>query len=125
MSWKRGFTLIEILVVLVVLGILAGLAFARLKSQRERAVVASMTADLHAVAEEQEAYYIQHRAYSPVVDSLNPRPSPGNVTVIHEGTTTGWSGSVSNPRAVKQCYVYVGSAAPVGAASADGVINCS
>ena len=56
MSWKRGFTLIEILVVLVVLGILAGLAFARLKSQRERAVVASMTADLHAVAEEQEAY---------------------------------------------------------------------
>jgi len=125
MTAKRGFTLIEILVVLVVLGILAGLAIVRLQSQRGRGVVASMTADLHAVAEEQEAWYIEHRAYSPVIDSLNPRPSPGNVTIIHEGTATGWSGSASNPATAKRCYIYVGSAAPVGAASADGVINCS
>jgi prepilin-type N-terminal cleavage/methylation domain-containing protein len=122
---RVGFTLIEILVVLLVMGILAGLAYARLQSSKDKAVVAGMTSDLHAIAEEQEAYYIQKRFYSPTIDSLNANPSPGNVIVIVDGTASGWSGSVSNPNVVKQCYIFVGTAAPIGSATNDGVINCS
>jgi prepilin-type N-terminal cleavage/methylation domain-containing protein len=122
---RRGFTLIEILIVLLVMSILAGLAYARLQSSRDKAVVAGMTSDLHAIAEEQEAYYFQNRVYSPTIDSLNANPSPGNVIVIVEGTASGWSGSVSNPNVAKQCYIFVSTATPIGSATNDGVINCS
>lgn len=122
---RRGFTFIEILVVMIVLGILATFGYLRLQAQKEKAVVAAMTSDLRAVAEEQEAYYFQYRVYSGMLDSLNPRPSPGDSVVIHEASASGWSGSVSNPNSTKQCYITVGTAAPIGSATSDGVINCS
>lgn len=122
---QRGFTMIEMLVVLVVLGVLAALAFARLQTSKEKGTVASMISDLRAVAEEQEGFYFDHRFYSITTDSLNPNYTPGNVLVIHEATASGWSGSVSNPKVTKQCYVVVGNAAPVGSATNDGAINCS
>lgn len=122
---RRGFTFIEILVVIVVLGILAGMGYLRMQATKDKAAVAAMTSDLRAVAEEQEAYYIQFRNYSASLDSLNPRPSPGDSIVIHEATPSGWSGSVSNPKSIKQCFVVVGDAAPIGSAVADGVIKCS
>ncbi len=43
---KKGFTLIEVLVVMVVLGILSGIAIARYLDTKEAAYVASMKADL-------------------------------------------------------------------------------
>ena len=73
---RRGFTFIEILVVMIVIGILATLAFARLQSSKEKGTVASMTSDLRGVAEEQEGYYFQHRVYASVTDSLNPSSPP-------------------------------------------------
>ena len=121
----RGFTIIEILAVMVVIGVLATIAYVRLQSSKDKATVAGMTSDLRAVTEEQEAFYFQYRFYSPTLDSLNPRPSPGDSVVIHEATASGWSGSVSNPKTVKKCYIVVGNAAPVGSATTDGVINCS
>lgn len=122
---RRGFTIIEILVVLVVIGVLAGLAFARLQSQKEKAVVAAMTSDLRAVAEEQEAHYFQNRVYTTDLVALNWRPSPGDTLVIEEAGPAGWSGRIYNPKSVKQCYIVVGSATPIGSATAEGVIRCS
>jgi prepilin-type N-terminal cleavage/methylation domain-containing protein len=122
---RRGFTFIEMLVVIVVIGILAGMGYLRMQATKDKAAVAAMTSDLRAIAEEQEAYYIQYRSYSSTLDSLNPRPSPGDSITIHEATPSGWSGSVSNPKTVKQCFVVVGDADPLGPAVADGVIKCS
>jgi prepilin-type N-terminal cleavage/methylation domain-containing protein len=124
-SPSRGFTIIEMLVVLVVLGILAGLGFAKLQSSKDKATIAGMHSDLRAVAEEQEAFYFDHRFYSPTTDSLNPNYTGGNLVVVHQATTSGWSGSVSNPKVTRVCYVVVGNAAPVGTATSDGVISCS
>lgn len=121
----RGFTIIEMLVVLVVLGVLATLGFARLQSSKDKATIASMNSDLRAVAEEQEAFYFDHRFYSPTADSLNPNYTIGNLVTIHEATASGWSGSVSNPKVTRVCYVVVGNAAAVGSAVNDGVISCS
>src|SRR5512143_3942986 len=122
---RRGFTIIEILVVLVVLSVLAALGYARLQGSKDKATIASMTSDLRALAEEQEAYYFQNRVYSTNLAPLNSNPSPGNTVVINEATNSGWSGHVSNPKVTRQCYVVVGSAAPIGSATSDGVISCS
>lgn len=120
-----GFTFIEMLVVVVVIGILATLAYARLQSQKDKAVVASMTSDLRALAEEQEAHYFQNRVYSSDLVALNSTPSPGDTLVVMEATATGWSGRVYNPKTTRQCYIVVGQATPIGSAAQDGVISCS
>ena len=122
---RRGFTIIEMLVVMVVIGVLAGLGFARLQYTKDKATVASLSSDLHGIAEEQEAYYFQNRNYSPTIDSLNPNLTPGNVIVILEATGSGWSARASNPRIAQQCWVVIGSAAAVGTAVADGGTRCS
>ncbi len=122
---RSGFTIIEMLAVMVVIGVLASIAYARLQTSKDKAVVASMISDLHAVAQEQEAYYFQNRVYSTALGTLNSNPSPGNVPVIVTGSASGWSGSISNPKVSKQCYIFVGAAAPIGSATRDGVIDCS
>ena len=53
---KKGFTLIEVLVVLVVLGILSGIAIARFVNTKEAAYVASMKADLRNFALYEQNY---------------------------------------------------------------------
>ena len=122
---RRGYTFIELLVVIVVIGILATMGFLRLQSSKDKAAVASMTSDLRAVAEEQEAFYFQYRVYSAMLDSLHARLSPGDSIMIHEATASGWSGTASNTRTPKKCYIVVGNAALVGSARSDGVIDCS
>ncbi|MDZ4865128.1 MAG: type II secretion system protein, partial [Gemmatimonadota bacterium] len=104
----RGFTIIEMLVVMVVIGVLAGLGFARLQYTKDKATVASLSSDLHGIAQEQEAYYFQNRNYSPTIDSLNPNLTPGNVIVILEATGSGWSARASNPKVARQCWVVIG-----------------
>ncbi len=122
---RRGFTFIEILIVMIVIGILTGLAYVRVQSQKDKATIAAMTSDLRAIAEEQEAHYFQNRFYTTDLVALNARPSPGDTIVIVEATAAGWSGRIYNPRSNKQCYIVVGQAAPIGSATQDGVINCS
>ncbi len=122
---QPGFTFVEILVVLIVLGILAALAFNRLQANKEKAVVASMEHDLRAIAFEQEAYYFQNRTYADQLNLLPNNPSPGNLVSIVEGTSSGWSGRVTNPKTPKVCSIVVGSAAPIGSALPDKGISCS
>ena len=125
LSRRAGFTIIEILIVVAVLGILAGLAYARLQSSKDKATIASMTSDLRAIAEEQEAHYFQNRFYSNSLAALNANLSPGNTVVIVEASSAGWSGQASNPKVTQQCYIVVGGAALIGSATTDGVISCS
>lgn len=122
---RRGFTFIEILIVMIVIGILAGLAYAKLQSQKEKATIAAMVSDLRAIAEEQEAYYFQNRLYTTDLVALNARPTVSDTIVIVEATVSGWSGRVYSGRSSKQCYIVVGQATPIGSATQDGVINCS
>ncbi len=122
---RRGFTIIELLTVMIIIGVLATIAFAKLQSSKDKAIVAGMVSDLHAVAEEQEGYYFQNRSYSPTIDSLTLNPTQGNVPLIVSGDASGWSGQISNPKVAKQCYIFVGTAAPLGSATLDGIIDCS
>lgn len=52
----HGFTLIEILVVLIVVGILAAIAIVQFGRARERAYIGAMMADLHNAAVYEELY---------------------------------------------------------------------
>lgn len=65
--WARvanaGFTLLELLVVIAVLGILAAIAIQNLATHRARAIDASMRSDLRNAALAMESYYGEFLAY--------------------------------------------------------------
>ena len=53
---RAGFTLIEIVVVVVVMGVLAGVAIPRYQASKDKAYVAAMKADLRNAASMEEQY---------------------------------------------------------------------
>jgi type IV pilus assembly protein PilA len=80
----QGFTLIEVLVVIIIIGILATVAIPIFLSQRQKSYGASAKSDLSIVAEEIEAYNVDNQAY-PVTKSpllTTATASSGGVTAI-------------------------------------------
>ena len=53
---RKGFTLIEVVVVAVVIGVLAAVAVPRLAASKDKAYVAAMKADLHTIAIYEEQF---------------------------------------------------------------------
>ena len=60
---NAGFTLLELLVVIAVIGILAAIAIQNLATHRARAIDASMRSDLRNAAMAMESYYGEFLAY--------------------------------------------------------------
>jgi type IV pilus assembly protein PilA len=122
---ERGFTLIELLLVIVILGILIGVLIPRWANTRERAFLTAMKSDLRNLATAEEAYFYDYATYAGSLAQLVAyTPSTGNAVTINQATMGGWSATASRAGLSKQCYLFVGSVAPVGAATTEGQITC-
>jgi len=66
----HGFTLIELMIVIAVIGILSGIAIPQYSLHRTRAFNAVAEADLRNAATAQEAYFIDHGTYCSVETNL-------------------------------------------------------
>ena len=121
---RDGFTLVEILIVTVILGILAGIAMMRWHDKKVDAFVASMKSDLRNVAAAQEAYYSDNQTYASDVGQLAFRAST-NITVAVSGTQLGWAASTSHPAADgRTCALFYGTIPPEAPAVASGIVKC-
>jgi prepilin-type N-terminal cleavage/methylation domain-containing protein len=118
---RNGFTLIEILIVCVVLGILAAIAIPRYSGAKEKAHLAAMKADLHNVAVLEEQYAadpVSHGQYfsgtaTPDTPLNGFRPSPGVTVTLTAFNTPGtqfadWTAVVKHSESSQSCEMTTG-----------------
>ena len=128
-SARDGFTLVELLIVVVVIGILAAIAIPKFSSTRERSYIAAVTSDLKILASQQESYQSRTQAYATDPSELTDFTITEGVSVaINEANLgLGWAATgyhVALPGRI--CGIYYGDASPANAtpATAPGVVAC-
>ena len=115
----------ELLVVVVVLGILAGMAIPRFKNTKGKAHSAALRTDLRNLATAEESFFYSNSHYTAALDSLNFRGSPGVVVVIAEASLQGWSASTTHPESYPlKCAVFTGNATALPPATIEAQIAC-
>jgi prepilin-type N-terminal cleavage/methylation domain-containing protein len=110
---RNGFTLIEVLVVVLVIGVLAGIAIPKLGASRNKAKLASVKADVHAIRVAQEGHYAGYGRYgnlNQLRNRMNFVATPGNVATItgNEGRYTATVVNASITSGPKECRVVYG-----------------
>lgn len=109
---QAGFTLIEILIVVVILGILAAIVVPRMSIARERAHYATIASDIRNLGAAQERYFQGAMSYSQNLGDLDFGASPGVVVDVTEATPLGWA-AVGTHDALppnRGCAIYLGNA---------------
>jgi type IV pilus assembly protein PilA len=67
---KEGFTLIELMIVIAIIGILAAIAIPQFSAYRTRSYNSAAQADLRNAATAQEAYYVDEQTYCQTSSTL-------------------------------------------------------
>jgi type IV pilus assembly protein PilA len=70
MKDQKGFTLIELMIVIAIIGILAAIAIPQFSAYRKRSYNSSANADLRNAATAQEAYYVDEETYTSDINNL-------------------------------------------------------
>lgn len=125
---RDGFTLIELMVVVVIVGLLAVIAGPQFANARQRTYVAVMKADLRNFVSAEESYFYDFSVYTSDPATVQQRgfETSKDVTLqVNEATSSGWSATTSHVGTATECYIFMGSAAPVGSATSEGLVTCS
>jgi len=80
---ERGFTLVELLVTMVVIGVLAGIAIPVFLHQREKGMDTQARSDVYNVALAEESYFVDHEAYASTIVVGDAPASPADDTVYY------------------------------------------
>ena len=125
-STQSGFTLVELLIVVVIIGLLASIAIPKFKSVRERAYMSAARADLRNLANLQDVYYNDHYAYSSSQTDLEFYGTDGVIFTIAEATNLGWAASaVHAALPADACAIYHGNAAALAPAVTASSVQCT
>jgi len=89
---RRGFTIIELLAVVVIIAVLATIAIAKFGDSKRRAYIAAMKSDLHNLAMIAETRFSSENSYA----NMTPPQGSAGVTLTFSGTATGWTATATH-----------------------------
>lgn len=106
---RKGFTLIELIVVILVIGILAGIAIAKFVNVKDSAYMASMKADLRNLALYEQNYLIDSQgSYFSGNGSAQGFVSTVGVTIAataNPGPPPSWSAIATHNKTSQTCSI--------------------
>ena len=126
---RDGFTLTELMIVIVIIGVLAMMAMSIFWRAKDRGLMSSLQADLKNAALQQEQYFASNGSYATTrADLTDYTPSPGVVLTITYGAPDGWAGQTTHPSIPSSRCGLLVNMAPAGSAdpaTAPGVVACT
>ncbi|MBI3082247.1 MAG: prepilin-type N-terminal cleavage/methylation domain-containing protein [Gemmatimonadetes bacterium] len=123
---RKGFTLIERLIVVVIIGILAAIAIPKFANTKEKAYIASMKSDLRNLVTAEEAYFADNLLYTTSLATTQYNASAGVTVTIGAASGTGWNATSAHNGTLKTCAIYAGDASyVVSPATNEGEPTCT
>ena len=124
---RSGFTFVELLVVVLIIGILAAIVLPKFGSVADKARLATLRSDVRNAKWAEESYYADHGGYGTSAQLLADdlfKASPNTAMVVIAAGSAGYQATASNAAitsGAKSCSVRVGSGV---AGAINGVITC-
>jgi len=122
---RKAFTLIELLIVVVIIGILAAIAIPKFANTKSKAYITAMKSDLRNLVTAEEAFFADSSKYTATVSQLKFQNSTGTVAPT---ITTGagfWSATNAHTQLTgTTCAIGMNTTNPLIATAAEGVPTC-
>lgn len=122
---RKGFTLLELIVVAVILGLLAAIAIQRFANTKEKTYLAAMKADLRNLITAEVVYSTDSLRYTTTIGSggITWSATTGNTTPSIVLTGDGFTAQIGNSNTPRTCVIFMGST-PVAPAVNEGEPAC-
>ncbi len=120
---RKGFTLIELMMILITLAAIAAIAVPKIQALLDRGHVTTMTADLRKLVTAEEEYFLEHDTYTASTMLAGMVPSPDVTITIGNVGPSGWEAEATHAKSKTTCHVYGGDRARRPAL--EGVPSCS
>ena len=120
---RPGFTFVELLTVMLIMGILATIGVPRIRNMKERSYQATLRSDLGTLRTAEEAYYAENLRYTTDITALDFRSSANVVITIESSDPIkGWKASARHMWLASPCTTAAG---PDAVGVEAGAIVCS
>ena len=109
---NKGFTLIELMIVVAIIGILAAIAIPNFRNYQLKAKTSEAKVNLSAIATSQESYFAEYDTYK--ICAANPAAVPGRTKDLYTKANTDFKAIGFEPKDASVYYQYA-VAAPANA----------